>query len=300
MNGFYANWNGEDFNQGGTTGEGIANPGITSPLDGSSLEFPFTSTISNVNGNAFDFDMTYKSVIIGGPFNGQTGNWHFIGRGTVDLVAGEQPTTDPGLTLVPNRFATVSGITPIDLSTLSLPLPGFDQDCIGGCWDWQVTGLTNPGDSVNVVIPLSTSIPVASVLADVFVVKLNTATGVWASFDTSQGDEIRTAKRVGGNCPPPGDALYQPGLTRDDDCVQLTVADGGLNDEDGLQDQVVTDPGGISGDTSGPRVVTDINDSSGCTLAAQSVTLSSRSDWALLAGFFVWVGWRQYKRKQLH
>ena len=92
INGLYANWNGIDFNQGGTTkASGTAYPGT-------SYTFNFTSTVSNVMGNTFDYDMTWQSLIVGGPFNGQTGTWRFIGTGVVAQVSND-PKTDPGLSI---------------------------------------------------------------------------------------------------------------------------------------------------------------------------------------------------------
>ena len=80
MNSFYANWNGTDFNQGGTTGDGTAYPGTAQ-------EFSYTSTVSNVVGNTFDYDMTWQSTVVGGPFDGQTGVWTFTGSGTIGAAS---------------------------------------------------------------------------------------------------------------------------------------------------------------------------------------------------------------------
>lgn len=61
-----AGWNGNEFNQGGSTSG--------------------TMTISNLvdNGNGtFDFLAEWSSLIVGGPFNGNTGYWDVQGTATV-------------------------------------------------------------------------------------------------------------------------------------------------------------------------------------------------------------------------
>src|SRR5690606_33264833 len=46
--------------------------------------------------------------------------------------------------------------------------------------------------------------------------------------------------------PPPGDAQWTLGLTEGHWCVQLTIKDGGVNDDDGLENGAVVDPGAVS------------------------------------------------------
>jgi len=280
IGGFYANWNGIDFNQGGVTRDGVA-------YAGQPYEFSFTSTVSNVVGDTFDYDMTWTSLIVGGPFNGQTGAWTFRGTGTVALV-GNLPQTDPGLTLAPNNFAQIAGITTTALSAAGFPLPGADQDCVGGCWDWIVSGLAAAGDSANVVIPLGSNIPTpGSEDQSLAVRKYDTPTATWVPIDTSTGDEVRTAPIAGNVCPPPGDAAYTLGLSAGNSCLQLTLADGGPNDDDGSLNQAIVDPGGIILLTN-PRGVTSMSDN-GCTLAASSRDPRRSADWWLLVGFLSWL-----------
>jgi len=281
INGLYANWNGIDFNQGGTSGDGVAYPGET-------WEFAYTSRVSNVVGNTFDYNMTWQSLIVGGPFNGQIGTWTFIGSGTVALV-GNPPKTDPGLTLAPNNFTEIAGLTPLDLTLAGFPLPGAEQDCIGGCWDWIVTGLAAAGDSANVVIPLGSGIPSPATSDQAILVwKLDTATSTWIPFDTSAGDQFSTSQLAGTVCPDPADAAYTPGLTPGDSCLQLTVADGGPNDDDGTLNQQITDPGSLVL-TTAPRTLTPISQNDGCTLASTPRDPWKRAEWLLIAGFLVWL-----------
>ena len=292
INGFYANWNGVNFNQGGTSGDGIAYPG-------SAQEYVYTSRVSNVVGNTFDYSMTWQSLIVGGPFNGQIGTWTFTGSGTVALT-GNPAKTDPGLTLNVNHFATMAGVTTGALAGAGYPLPGAEQDCVGGCWDWVVTGLAAAGDSANVVIPLGSGLP-SPATADqaVAVWKLDTTTMTWAPFDTSGGDEIRTAAAVAGLCPDAGDPAYTPGLTPGRSCLQLTVADGGPNDDDGLSNQQVADPGSIVL-TAAPSTRTAMSEGGGCALASAPADPWKRVEWLLIASFLVglriMVGRRQHRQ----
>jgi hypothetical protein len=61
-----AQWNGQSFNQGSPKANGTS-PGSTTPLSGS---------YDVVNGH---YVLTWTSLIIGGPFNGQIGEWHLEG-----------------------------------------------------------------------------------------------------------------------------------------------------------------------------------------------------------------------------
>lgn len=63
MSSFFANWNGTDFNQGNAAAGG---------------------TLSNCSLAGCDFTMSWQSLIVGGPFNGNTGSW--ILNGTIAAV----------------------------------------------------------------------------------------------------------------------------------------------------------------------------------------------------------------------
>ena len=290
ISGLYANWNGIDFNQGGTTeASGIA-------YEGTAQEFSFTSTVSNVQGNTFDYDMTWQSFIVGGPFNGQTGTWRFIGTGVVSQVTND-PKTDPGLVLAPNNFATIL-ITTTDLQNGGYPLPGSENDCVSGCWDWIVTGLANPGDIANVVLPLTAPLP-----EGFGIWKFDTPIQQWELFDTTGGNMASSSGLVGGTCPDTGDAAYQSPPKAGDICLQLTIQDGGPNDDDGLANSIITDPGASvlssGGGPTGPDT-THINDNSSCSISSTKVDPRKRADWWLLAGFMLWLGWvRRGKHKPL-
>ena len=57
---------------------------------------------------------------------------------------------------------------------------------------------------------------------------------------------VASAPGSNGVCPPPGSVSYLVGLNQGDGCVQLTIEDGGPNDEDGVANGAIVDPGGVA------------------------------------------------------
>ncbi len=279
INAMYANWNGVNFNQGGTTGAGIAYPGAA-------FEFPFTSTVSNVDpvAGTFNYDMTWQSLIVGGPFNGQTGTWRFTGTGVVDLTGPtNDPKTDPGLTLLNNNFATIM-LTSTQVAA-SYPLPTTHSPCTD-CWDWTVTGLAANGDSARVVLPLSSGFPAGGE-----VLKYDSVALAWVPFDTSTGDSVSSAPIAGGICPETGDPSYVTPPQTGHVCIQIDATDGAANDDSGL-DSAIVDPGGIFVPLA-VKPVTQIKDGSACSLGNRNAGPAQAAEWLLLAGFLGWLGMRR-------
>ena len=111
----------------------------------------------------------------------------------------------------------------------------------GGVYDFEIQELPEPGQSVNVLIPLSTPIP-----ADGSYRKYTEAGG-WVAFVTDTKNALASA--AGGAddaCPQAGSSSYQSGLNAGHLCLQLTLEDGGPNDADGQVNGVIDDPGGIA------------------------------------------------------
>ena len=187
-------------------------------------------------------------------------------------------STEAGFKLVIGGAALSSG-TPgvaVDESTIAesgedggeAPANGNDEDFDypQGIYDFEVTQLPVPGQSVNVVIPLGEPMP-----ADAVYRKYTEATG-WVEFVVDQNNAVATAPGDGGACPDAGDESYQPGLNEGDTCLQLTLEDGGPNDADGEINGVVDDPGGIA--VEAPILVVIVPDESnrktvggGCSVA---------------------------------
>ncbi len=109
---------------------------------------------------------------------------------------------------------------------------------IGGIFDFNVTGLAVPGQSVVVVIPQRAPIPLSA--------KLRKFIGQWQDFVIDNKNSIASAPGLRGFCPAPGATLWQAGLNAGHWCVQLTIEDGGPNDADGLVNGVVEDPSGVA------------------------------------------------------
>lgn len=128
--------------------------------------------------------------------------------------------------------------------------------------------------------------------------------GVWDSFDTGSGDTFGTAAGNPGSCPPPGDPAYSVNSLREGDlCVQLTIADGGSNDADGVVDGQVVDPGGIGvGATAafvrGPQTLSSAPTASsfGCSLG-RTGQAGGQATWWLLGAALVWLRFSSARRK---
>ncbi|WP_344798972.1 putative Ig domain-containing protein, partial [Litoribacillus peritrichatus] len=114
-----------------------------------------------------------------------------------------------------------------------------DFNVIGGLYDFVVKGLSEAKRTAQVVIPLAQSVP-----ADASYRKFSD--GQWFEFIENGTDFIQSANKVDGVCPLPGSALYQTGLLRFADCLQLNISDGGPNDADGEVNGVIVDPSGVA------------------------------------------------------
>jgi hypothetical protein len=121
----------------------------------------------------------------------------------------------------------------------------------GGLFDFEVTGLPEPGQSVRVVIPQA-----APIGADAVYRKYQLDSG-WQDFVEDTGNSIASAPGNPDSCPAPGAADYRPGLQAGHYCVQLTMEDGGPNDADGQRNGVIKDPGGVA---SFPQAIADDNE----------------------------------------
>lgn len=114
--------------------------------------------------------------------------------------------------------------------------------CIGGCYDFEVSGLAN-GEAITVTIPLTTTIAKNSVYR-----KFLGSAG-WKGFKIDDNNNVASAAATSTNptvCPAPGNSAYTAGLTIGNQCVQLTMNDGGPNDADTLANGTLVDPGGIA------------------------------------------------------
>lgn len=210
---------------------------------------------------------------------------------TVTVNANE-PSTSSG-TYTPGDLANSSGST--DGSGLTVGDVGTDsemvQQCIGGCFDFEVSGLGNGGTAV-VVLPLSAAVPAATSYNNHIVYRKDVS-GTWQDFDAADGNAIATANPVSSNplvCPEAGSSSYTDGLNDGHLCLRLTIVDGGANDADGLANGTVVDPGGIG---VGASITSSIGDP-----AIGSSGGGGAMGWMSLAGMLVGLGLSRRKLKQ--
>ncbi|WP_252973552.1 Ig-like domain-containing protein [Vibrio navarrensis] len=115
-----------------------------------------------------------------------------------------------------------------------------EADNIGGIFDFVATNLPQPGQSYQLVMPQRLPVPANAVYR-----KFRANVG-WVDFVEDADNSIASTLGEAGYCPPPGDSAWTPGLTEGHWCVQLTVQDGGPNDDDGMANGSVVDPGGVA------------------------------------------------------
>ncbi|MFT7559099.1 MAG: hypothetical protein ACI93R_001003 [Flavobacteriales bacterium] len=110
------------------------------------------------------------------------------------------------------------------------------QSLVSEIFDFTVRDLTDAGQSIRIVLPLSAPLPAGSEYHKF----LNDR---WQAFIIDDNNSIESAELISSSCPSPSSSEYSLGLTAGDQCVRLTIEDGGPNDTDGEANLVVKDPG---------------------------------------------------------
>ncbi len=161
--------------------------------------------------------------------------------------------TEAGLKLSLGDIAFEAGLNRVLVSENDIITYGFggnlavdEVENVGGYFDFTVSGLPVAGQSVQVVVPLLEQMPRIPVYRKL------TSTG-WQDFVKDENNSVESAAGAEGYCPPPGDPVYQPGLNQGHWCIQLTIEDGGPNDNDGTANNSITNPGGVA------RFLTDVS-----------------------------------------
>ncbi|MGI2059863.1 Ig-like domain-containing protein, partial [Shewanella baltica] len=111
---------------------------------------------------------------------------------------------------------------------------------VGGIFDFVATGLPQQGQSYSLVMPQRAPIPANAVYR-----KYQAQNG-WKDFVLNERNSVASSEGERGFCPPPGDSRWTAGLTEGHWCVQLTLEDGGPNDDDGVANRTIVDPSGVS------------------------------------------------------
>lgn len=110
---------------------------------------------------------------------------------------------------------------------------------VDGVYDFSIRGLSAAQRTAQVVIPLTHSILARSTLRKY-------SNGLWFTFIETATDGFKSAPSVDNECPPPGSSSYTDGLILFNDCMELTLTDGGPNDADGEANGVIRDPSTIA------------------------------------------------------
>ncbi|UYI49417.1 DUF4347 domain-containing protein [Vibrio natriegens] len=110
---------------------------------------------------------------------------------------------------------------------------------VGGIFDFVAYGLPTVGQTYQIVFPQRLPIPA-------YAVYRKYSEGEWKAFTEDTNNSVSSAEGAKGYCPPPGDSSWTSGLTEGDWCVQLTIEDGGPNDDDGVANGSIADPSGVA------------------------------------------------------
>jgi hypothetical protein len=106
--------------------------------------------------------------------------------------------------------------------------------------DFEIEGLSQPGDSASIIIPLSQAMPANAVYRKFIPLR------GWDTLIEGNGYKIESTLMTNGACPDIGSTTYSNGLIEGNDCLRLTLVDGGEFDGDGQVDGRISDPGVIA------------------------------------------------------
>lgn len=235
------------------------------PAPGFSGTDTFTYTVSDSAGTSSPAVVTLTVLVKNSPAVSSG----IFSSGTTDTTG---DTTD-GIVTIDDIGVTDSGSTEEQ---------GIAQSCIGGCFDFVITNIT---DKAQIVLPLSTPIPAVAEGNSIVYRKLK-STG-WVNFSSAGDNAIHSVAGTASNedivCPPADDLSYDsnPGLTIGNRCIRLTIVDNGPNDNS-VTIGTVADPGGL-GEVF--PIDTRISGTDGCNMSGKNVDSSQHADWWLLAGF---------------
>ncbi|NRF64071.1 beta strand repeat-containing protein [Vibrio coralliilyticus] len=144
-------------------------------------------------------------------------------------------------------FIGVSMDNIVDHYNLSEQQQDGDYQYPSGLFDFEVQQLRLAA-SAQIVLRLSSAIPANAIYR-----KYIESKG-WFTFVEDANNSLASAASVSDDCPAPGNASFKSGLNQGDDCIQLTIEDGGPNDADGKVNGIVSDPGGIAVASTTPEV----------------------------------------------
>ena len=148
----------------------------------------------------------------------------------------------------------------------------------------------NKGGTVRIAIPLSE--PLKKNAGYRWYSQIN----AWKPFATGIVNKVFSAKGEPGVCPDVQDGgLWTEGLAQGDNCIRLTITDGGVNDTDGKANGIVT----TTGTTIGYAGIDSNLLSEGCSISGNPKGLHEHIEWILLTGFLAWLGYRRRSHVKL-
>ena len=149
---------------------------------------------------------------------------------------------EPGTCIRKGAAAALSDTGGILLNGADAQLlePDIEATNIGGSFDFILRGLPTVGASYNLALPQLQPVPENALYR-----KFNQENG-WTNFVVNEKNQLFSTTGEPGFCPPPGDSIWQEGLTAGHWCVQLQIEDGGANDADGIANGTIVDPGGVA------------------------------------------------------
>jgi hypothetical protein len=152
--------------------------------------------------------------------------------------------TDPGLALSLGKYARLQQSDGVLLSEQEIINTGLispdEIEHQDEYFDFEISDILPVGSSVNIVLPLQDNIPEFGIYR-----KYSDVQG-WQNFVEDADNRLASTVSANGVCPAPGSNIYSAGLTKGDNCVRLTIKDGGPNDADGIENGTIDDPGGIA------------------------------------------------------
>ncbi|MBA6254094.1 right-handed parallel beta-helix repeat-containing protein [Colwellia sp. MB3u-55] len=162
----------------------------------------------------------------------------------LSLSLGDIVTTSSGVTAA-NATVNVNDISTDEHFTTLSTITNFN-----------VSGLTEAGQSVPIVIPLANG----KTILEGSIYRKHSKSKGWFDFVVDSNNGVYSALAdEDGNCPNPLSTQYQQGLTAGNNCIQLLIKDGGENDADGLANGMVKDPGVLTSEVINQAPVIVVN-----------------------------------------
>jgi hypothetical protein len=152
--------------------------------------------------------------------------------------------TEPGLALSLGKYARLQQSDGVMLSEQEIKATGLiTADAISHqneYYDFKISDILPIGSSVDIVLPLQQQIPQFGLYRK-YIPEMG-----WQDFVENAENSLASTVSINDVCPAPDSNAYSRGLTEGDDCVRLTIKDGGPNDADGIENGTIDDPGGIA------------------------------------------------------